>query len=201
MKRHVIYDSYDAISDENMKEAKSFIIEREFFDADKDGFIERTDEYGMTVKLSEEDFAKSITDDDIYNECYENNRIWFEDELAQLKEIDSGNTIIALADLGLWNGRRTGYKEYDSLAEIMYSNCDYETVYVDSNGDLRKEESHHDGSNSILYRYWKDGLADTQRDNFLDKCYNGNLTQRDITRFTRKAGLEIADTYGWRVRR
>lgn len=201
MKRHVIYDNYDVISDENMKEAKSFIIEREFFDADKDGFIERTDEYGMTVKLSEEDFAKSITDDDIYNECYENNRIWFEDELAQLKEVDKGNTIIALADLGLWNGRRTGYKEYDSLDKIMYSNCDYETVYVDSNGDLRKEESHHDGSNSILYRYWKEGLTDTQRDNFLDKCYNGNLTQRDITRYTRKAGLEIADTYGWKVRR
>jgi hypothetical protein len=131
--------------------------------------------------------------------CYENEKIWFEDEQYELKMCSEG-PVIAIAQLGRWNGTFTGYKELQSLGAVLYSSCDYERVYVDSNGDLRKEESHHDGSNSILYRYWKDGLTEEQKENFLDKIYNGKCTQKDITRYTRKAGLGIANAYGWTVR-
>lgn len=73
-------------------------------------------------------------------------------------------------------------------------------LYVDSNGNLRRTTSHHDGDNYVLYRYWKEGLTERQKENFLLKVYNGNYTQRDITRYTCKAGLELADTFGWKVR-
>lgn len=158
-----------------------------------------TDNYGKEVKLTREEYEKSLTDDDITDECNFLDSIWFDDEKQELRRVSEGS-VIAIADIGRWNGRASGYKELKSLEEVMYSECDYERLYVDSNGDLRKSESHHDGSNSILYRYWKDGLTDQQRENFLYKIYNGECTAKDITRYTRKAGLGIANAYGWTVR-
>ena len=194
-----IFDSYDTCSDQNMKEAKENIIENAFFNADDDGFLTVTDEYGKEVRLTREEYGNHISDQRIQNECYELESLWFEDEKYQLKMCSDG-PVLAIADLGLWNGRRCGYKELQSLEAVMYTSCDYQRIYVDSNGDLRKEESHHDGNNSILYRYWKDGLTETQRNNFLDKLYNGEATQKDITRYTRKAGVDVAKVYGWKVR-
>ena len=198
-KEYTIFDSYDTCSEENMKEAKENIVDNMFFDADDDGTITVTDNFGKEVKLTREEYADSITEDRIMDECYFMEETWFEDEQYELKKVSEG-PVIAIADLGLWNGRRCGYRELKGLGDIMYTSCDYERIYVDSNGDLRKEECHHDGSNSILYRYWKDGLTDVQKDNFLDKLYNGKATQKDITRYTRKAGVGIADAFGWTVR-
>ena len=198
-KEYTIFDSYDTCSEENMKEAKENMVDNMFFDADEDGTITVKDNYGKEVKLTREEYADSISEDSVYNECSFMEQTWFEDEKHELELVSEG-PVLAIADLGLWDGRRCGYKELKSLEDVMYTSCDYERVYVDSNGDLRKEESHHDGSNSILYRYWKDGLTDVQRENFLDKLYNGKATQKDITRYTRKAGLGIADAFGWTVR-
>ena len=198
-KEYTIFDSYDTCSKENMKEAKENMIDKMFFDADEDGTITVKDNFGKEVKLTREEYADSISEDSVYNECYFMEQTWFEDEKHELELVSEG-PVLAIADLGLWDGRRCGYKELKSLEDVMYSSCDYERVYVDSNGDLRKEETHHDGSNSILYRYWKNGLTDVQRENFLDKLYNGKATQKDITRYTRKAGLGIADAFGWTVR-
>ena len=198
-KEYTIFDSYDTCSEENMKEAKENMVDNMFFDADEDGTVTVTDNYGKEVKLTREEYADSISEDSVYNECYFMEQTWFEDEQDELKRVSEG-PVIAIADLGRWNGRFSGYKEVKNLADVLYTECDYERVYVDSNGDLRKEESHHDGSNSILYRYWKEGLTDVQKDNFLDKIYDGKCTQKDITRYTRKAGLGIANAYGWTVR-
>lgn len=194
---YTIFDNYDIYSEENMKEAKKRIMENTFFD--ENGLVAVTDCYGREVKISREEYEETLTEDRIYNECWEMMDTCFEDERYMLKYISEGS-VIAIADLGLWNGRRCGYKELRGLSDVMYSSCDYQRIYVDSNGDLRKDESHHDGSNSILYRYWKDGLTDEQKENFLDKIYNGKITSRDITKYTRKAGLEIACRYGWKVR-
>lgn len=199
LKEYTIFDSYDTYSKENMDGALENIMENRF-QAEEDGLMTVTDNYGKEVRITKEEYKKTITEEDIYKECDFLQSVWFDDELAQLKEIDEGYGLIAIADVGRWNGRFSGYKEVKNLADVLYSDCDYEKVYIDSNGDLRKEESHHDGSNSILYRYWKDGLTVEQKDRFLDKIYNGECTQKDITRYTRKAGIEIANTYGWTVR-
>ena len=200
LKEYTIFDSYDTYSEENMKSAKENIIENMFFDADEDGTITVTDNYGKEVKVTREEYKKTIKEEDIYRECDFLQSTWFDDELSQLAEVDEGYGLIAIADVGRWNGRFSGYKEIKQLCTVMYSSCDYERVYVDSNGDLRKDESHHDGSNSILYRYWKDGLSEEQKERFMDKIYNGECTQKDITRYTRKAGIGIACCYGWKVR-
>ena len=197
-KTYTIFDSYDVCSDENMKEARENILDNVFWDSDT---VTLTDEYGKEVKVTREEYAKAkLTDDRLYDECYENNSMWFNDERENLSSVDDSGELIAIADVGTWRGTFSGYKRIKNLPDVLYSSCDYERVYVDSNGDLRKEESHHDGNNSILYRYFKDELTDEQKDNFLDKIYNGECTQKDITRYTRKAGVGIAEVYGWKVR-
>ena len=199
LKTYTIFDSYDTYSEENRKGALENIMEN-CFQAEEDGLMTVTDNYGKEVRVTREEFQKTIKDEDIDRECCENERTWFEDEQLELNNVDEHCGLIAIADVGRWNGRFSGYKEVRNLTDVLYSECDYERVYVDSNGDLRKDESHHDGSNSILYRYWKDGLTTEQKDRFLDKIYNGECTQKDITRYTRKAGIGIANNFGWTVR-
>ena len=199
LKEYTIFDSYDTYSEENRKSALENIMENRF-QAEEDGLMTVTDNYGKEVRVTREEFEKTITEEDIFNECNFLNETWFDDELSELARVDEGSGLIAIADIGRWNGRFSGYKEIKQLCTVMYSSCDSERVYVDSNGDLRKEESHHDGNNSILYRYWKEGLTEEQKENFLQKIYDGKCTSKDITRYTRKAGLGIANAYGWTVR-
>lgn len=201
MKRttYIIFNSYDVTSDENMKEARENLVENMFWTSDENDTITVTDNYGKEVKLTREEYSKSLTDEQIYDECYFMNETWFNDEKWELQHVSEGE-VIAIANLGRWNGRCSGYKELNSLEDVIYSSCDYERLYVDSNGDLRKDESHHDGNNSILYRYWKEGITEQQKEKFLNKIYNGEVTSKDITRYTRKAGIGIANAFGWTVR-
>jgi hypothetical protein len=186
-------------SKEDMAYAKESILDNAFWACNDDGTITTTDEYGKEVKVTREEYSKTITEESLQEECWENNQNWLDDTKLELSDCDRGE-LIAIADIGRWNGRCSGYKIIKSLPDVLYSECDDEELYVDSNGDLHKSESHHDGSNSILYRYWKEGLSDTQKENFLNKIYNGNCSQKDITRYTKKAGIEIAEVFGWKVR-
>lgn len=199
-KNYTVFSSYDTYSEENMKIAKDNLIENAFFNSDKNGCITKIDSFGKNVILTKEDYAKSITEERLYNECQFMNETWFEDTLRELKSVSSGE-VIAIGTIGTWRGNYSGYKELKSLENCMSSSCEYETLYVDSNGDLRKKESHHDGSNYILYRYWKEGTTEQQKQNFLNKIYSGGVTSRDITKYTKKCGVDIAYTYGWKVRK
>lgn len=199
-KNYIIFDSCDIYSEEKMKLAKESMIENAFFDSDENGCITKIDNFGKNVILTREDFEKTITEKMLYEECQFMNETWFEAELMELKRVSSGG-VIAIGNIGTWRGHCSGYKELKSLENCMYSSCDSERLYVDSNGDLWKEESHHDGSNSILYRYWKEGITEQQKENFLNKIYGGEVTSRDITKYTKKCGVDIANTYGWKVRK
>ena len=143
------------------------------------------------------------SDNDLWRMMWETNAVYLEDERVNL-DINVPEGILAIADLGLWYGRRMAYKEIgDNISDCLYgtvqgqSSC---TWYVDELGDLACEESHHDGTNHYIYRAWKPGVTDNQRDALLDKLYNGTAKRRDITRCTRRLGDDIADVYGWSIR-
>ena len=71
----------------------------------------------------------------------------FDDEVGNLyKELD--NRIIVIADLGLWNGRHSGYKVIGSnLNDIMYQSTDGNyKVWFDGH-NVKARDSHHDGCN------------------------------------------------------
>ena len=69
---------------------------------------------------------------------YEINGDYLDDERANLN-VQLSQPILVVGDLGLWNGRRMGYKEIPSgnIRDCLYSDTDYSTWYVDRLGDLR----------------------------------------------------------------
>lgn len=133
---------------------------------------------------------------------YEINGDYLDDERNNL-DIQLSQPILVVADLGLWYGKRMGYKEIKSgnIRDCLYSDTDYSTWYVDQLGDLRCDAIHHDGTNHYLYRVYKDDVTETQIDNLLTKIYEGRATRKDITRVTCRLGDEIAAVYGWPIRR
>ena len=153
-----------------------------------------------------EAYAEAVGDDDpddeyaIYQYMVELNGLYLDDERMNL-DIEVSQPIIAIADLGLWNGRFSGYKELKSnnIKDCLngFDSCEYHEWYVDDQGDLRCTAVHHDGRNYILYRAYRDGLTSTEIYDFLDKIYNGRVTQEDIEKYTCRLGDKIAKVYGW----
>lgn len=138
-------------------------------------------------------------EDTLYRMMIETNNDYLEDERMNLN-IQLGQPIIVIADLGLWYGRRMRYKiiESGNIADCLYDGNDYSEWFVDGYGNLRCTSVHHDGRNHYLYRVFKDGATETQRENFKYKLYRGVATQRDISRVTRSVGAEISRVYGWK---
>lgn len=147
-----------------------------------------------------EDYYPEATEEERYELMYEINDDYLYDERANLN-ISLNEDIIIIADLGLWFGRRYGYKELNSnnIKDCLYSeDCDFVTWYVDRYKNLCCTGYHHDGTNFYTYRMWKEGLSDVQKENFLDKIYEGKCTSRDISRYTRRLGDYIGKVYGWK---
>ena len=140
------------------------------------------------------------SDDELYEIMCDTNSSYLSDERVNLN-IQLDQPILVIADLGLWNGRRTGYQEISSgnIRDCLYSGRDieYATWYVDKLGDLRCDAIHHDGTNHLLYRTYKPGARDSQIDLLKEKLYYGKAVRTDITRITRRLGDEIGKVYGW----
>ncbi len=133
---------------------------------------------------------------------YEINGDYLDDERVNLN-IQLSQPILVIGDLGLWYGRRSGYKEIESgnIRDCLYADTDYSTWYVDRLGDLRCDAIHHDGTNHYLYRAYKDGVRESQIDLLKDKLYRGIATRADVTRITRRLGDDIARVYGFPIPR
>lgn len=143
-----------------------------------------------------------LSDDERLALMYEINGDYLGDERCNLN-IQLSRPIVVIGDLGLWYGRRMGYKEIKSgnISDCLYSDTDYSTWYVDKLGDLRCEAIHHDGTNHYLYRACKDGVRESQIDLLKEKLYRGTATRADITRVTRRLGDDIAKVYGFSISR
>ena len=148
-------------------------------------------------KYDLEEEYPDLTEEERMKLMHEINDDYLSDERINL-DIQLEQPILVIADLGLWNGRRSAYKEIMSgnIRDCLYSSCDYNTWYVDKLGDLRCDAVHHDGTNHYLYRTYKDGVSDEAKENLKHKLYRGTATRKDITRATRRLGDEISKVYG-----
>ena len=151
-----------------------------------------------------EDFGVRYKDgDDLWATACEINAEYLGDEKANLN-IDVGEEIIIIADLGLWDGRHQAYKLLNktNIADCLTGTCgDYVTWFVDDRGDLMCRDIHHDGTNLYTYRAWKPEISHAQRSYFMQKVAIGKATRKDITRYTQRIGDRVADVYGWKVRK
>ena len=139
-----------------------------------------------------------LSESELMEMMYERNNDYLSDERINL-DIPLSQPILVIGDLGLWFGRRSGYKEIPSgnIRDCLFSDTDYTAWYVDKLGDLRCDAIHHDGTNHYLYRVFKPGVTEAQMDRLKDKIYNGTATRSDITRLTMRLGDEIGKVYGW----
>lgn len=157
-------------------------------------------DYEKEREWMEEEYPE-LTEDERIRLMYEMNSDDLEETRDNL-DIPLSGAILAIGNLGLWYGRRIGYKEITSrrISDCLYSDRDTEwaTWWVDERGDLCAEFIHHDGTNYVTYREWKEGVSETQKENLKEKLYRGEATRKDITRLTRRLGAEIAAFYGWK---
>ena len=149
---------------------------------------------------------EDLSEDERWNCLYEESFFALECERDNFKEIDKtlpfmsndyyyGYRILAVAYLGLWDGRRTGYKFFDSLEDILSSDCDYCEWYCDGY-QLRFKGAHHDGRNYYTYFLFKEGSKGAQK--FLDDLYYGNpISKARWHKYTRSLRPYIKEYYGW----
>lgn len=135
-------------------------------------------------------------DDDLYGWMIETNDMYLEDEQMNLnKEVDG--RILCIADLGLWNGRKSGYKILGNNINTIFNigDFDYAEFYGD-NHNIRAVEHHHDGTNYYLYRVIRE---DRNIDNLLNDIYNGEeITSSKLNYYTKSLYKDVANVYGWR---
>ncbi len=140
-----------------------------------------------------------LDEDDLTVKMYEINAEYLGDERINLN-VECGSDIIVFGDIGTWQGRAEGYKiiESGNIRDCLYSECDMAEWYVDREGEFRSRQIHHDGTNYLYYRTFKSGLSYDDREDFLEKFYDGKATQDDIDRVTEKLGKTIGEVYGWK---
>ena len=111
--------------------------------------------------------------------------------------IKTDNKIIAIANLGLWNGRKKGYKILSSNVNSILSgfDCDYIEIYADRY-NIKFKGYHHDGQNYIEFREIKDNV---NIDNLLNDIYEGKeISRQKINYYTKSIRHYVADVYGWK---
>lgn len=177
-----------------MKNTKSTHIIWQNYNLDledwREGLIEDREINGLST---------DVDDDTLMEEMYRLNNYYLDDERMNLN-IKTEGRIICIADIGLWNGRRMGYKLCGyNIGECLefFKDCEYADFYVDRY-DFKCKQTHHDGTHFCTYRELKPELSSDQADAFFWKVYNGKATQRDITRYTRSLAPYIKDVYGWK---
>jgi hypothetical protein len=126
------------------------------------------------------------SEDELWRAMVDTNDLYLEDERRNLA-VPVGGSLVILADLGLWNGRRFGFKVIPdaTAADILYSNCDYCRWYVDEE-DVRFTGHHHDGTNHYLYRVYEGDPADLY-----------DMTQEEMLHATKSLRPVVAAVYGW----
>lgn len=168
-KRRGIYSNdFDWISEEQLKES---ILDCELVENEDD-----------------------ITDDMIYQEKSELENMYFDDEMLNLN-IRLDGRVIAIVDMGLWNGRFSGYKiGENNLNEIMtIGNEDTIEIFQDKD-DIKKISSHHDGTNFITFREIRE---DRDIDKLLSDIYNGKeISRQKLSYYTKSLNEYVDKIYG-----
>lgn len=127
-------------------------------------------------------------------EMYLLNELDFEAAMVNL-DVKLPGKILVIACLGLWNGRRSGYKIMDNnLNEILTASIGglYE-VYFDGY-NIKAKDVHHDGINYYEFRLIRN---DRNIDILLEKIYDDDFSRQDINNYTRSLAPYVREVYGW----
>lgn len=133
--------------------------------------------------------------DNLWQYMIATHNTYLDDERCNLNKYLDGRILI-IADLGLWDGRKQGYKIIDgNISNILYDNdADFIEWYADQY-NIRATAHHHDGTNYYLYREIRE---DRNIQILLNDIYNGReISRSKLNYYTRSIRPYIAEIYGW----
>lgn len=168
MKKYIIYDSN--IADDDLAAAKEM--------------------------LTEEDGIESPTEQQVWDQASDEKGYWMDAERDNL-DICMDGRVLVIANLGLWNGRRSAYKiinkrNINGVFDAPWQDSYFE-LYVEG-ADVKAKDPHHDGTNYYMFRELREG---TNYNVLLNALYDGTATPSMINRYTRALGSRVRDVYGW----
>ena len=151
-------------------------------------------DYEEAAEINEWDEDTS-DDDNLWKYMMETNQMYLDDERMNLRKNLDGR-ILVIADLGLWDGRKQGYKIIgNKLSNILYDeHAEYIEWYSDGY-NIKATAHHHDGTNFYLYREIRE---DKNIENLLDAIYNGEeISRSKLNYYTKSIHPYVASVYGW----
>lgn len=125
------------------------------------------------------------------------------DHLAwETKSISQSNELIAIAEVGLWNGKRIAYCKLghpENLREIIAKTnssrgeCELGKVILNENRDIAYSMHHHDGTNYIVIRERRNNVSEVNWEKMLNAIYNQETEEAEqlIAKCTKKTGKYI----------
>ncbi len=148
-----------------------------------------------------EDYFPNAGENEKYKVVCEHNDEYLADARMNL-DITLEAPILAIADMGLWYGRRTGYVVISSgnIRDILSTQYDYVKWYSDGR-DVKAVMHHHDGTNFVKYRCIRNNRSEAGLERMLSKIYNQQyVSQSELNYYTRSIHPDVANVYGWPVR-
>lgn len=112
------------------------------------------------------------------------------------KRIDG--VVMAFADLGLWDGRRQGYKILGHNINGIFNVSEDENEWYGDGFNIRSSLTHHDGTHHVLYRVAKD-IDEAERIGEL--ICNREIDEAGFRKKTRSLYPYVAEIYGWKTGR
>lgn len=154
----------------------------------RDGYEEFCEINNMEYDPDDEDAVREWME--------ETNNLYLGDEQMNLDK-KLNDRILIIADLGLWYGRKSGYKILGNNINEMFNIGSFEFAEFYGDGkDIRAKEVHHDGTNHYLFRVIRSGR---NIDKLLEAIYNGEeISKQKLNYYTRSLYKDVADVYGWR---
>ena len=177
----IIYNNYD--SNYTLEEART-------------DYKEHLIDMGNTEAEALETIA---LDNNVYCFIAENQDMIYEDEYNHNLNVEINSKLIAIANIGRWNGRRCGYKELSyNLNSIFecWESCDYIKLYSE-HGNIKGIGAHHDGTNYVTFRKLIDNITDSQLELLENAIYeNAGNVENYIKRYTRSIYKDVKKIYG-----
>lgn len=160
--------------------------------------IDITPELIQEYRDNHEDGEPELSEAKILERIYEDNNISFQDEMVNL-DIPLDHPILVIADLGLYDGRHSGYRiiRANVSAILGVRLGDYTHYYADAY-NVRCDDIHHDGTNHYLFRELRGDPDECSP--LIEAIYAGKeISPAMLNRYSRSLLPYVADVYGWPV--
>lgn len=151
----------------------------------KEGYKEIAEENGWDEDTDDENNLWRYIDEELDR--------YRDDERINL-DVPTNGRILAIADLGLWNGRKQGYMILkENVNSIFNIGEDYSEYYSDGY-NIKATLIHHDGTNYIEYREIRE---DRNINNLLIAIFNGEkISRKKLNYYTRSLLPYVSKAYG-----